>query len=389
MSEVNVGVIGVGDISDVYLANLSRYGDVVRVTACASRHLDKAQEKARQYGIPTAYASAEELIADPSVDIVLNLTTPDAHGELNLAAVQAGKHVYSEKPLAPTFAEASRIMELAEASGLSVGCAPDTFMGGRLQTCRRLIDEGRLGDIVGAGAFVVTPGHESFHPNPEFYYQRGAGPLLDLGPYYLHALLSLLGPVASCCAMTTRAFGRRTVHSQPRAGTVIEVDVDTHVAGTLKFVSGAVGSLITSFDVLDSELPRIEIYGTMGTICLKDVDPLDGPNIFGGDVLFRDEASSRWKYMPRPREQPEWSTIPVEHQFTSTSHQSNSRGIGLVDMANAIRDGREPRASGRMALHTVEIMEGLLVSSAEERFYRLTTTFEQPDALPVSDPLRP
>jgi predicted dehydrogenase len=326
------------------------------------------------------------LFADPDVDIVLDLTTPLAHAALNVAALQAGKHVYTEKPLAGTFEESRQLVDVAAAAGLRIGCAPDTFMGGRLQTCRRLIDEGRLGDIVAASAFVVSHGHEWHHPNPAFFYQRGGGPLLDIGPYYVTALLALLGPVGTVSGMASRTFARRTIESEPLRGQPIDVEVDTHVTGTLRFASGALGTLIASFDVWDSELPRLEIYGTRGTICIRDVDPLDGPNLFGGTILFRDAEGARWRGMPRRQPLNEWTEVPIEHQFRSTSHAENSRGIGLVDMAYAIRDGRPERASGAMALHAVELMESMLVSARADRFVRLTTTFARPAPLPVDWP---
>ena len=386
MDPFGVGVIGIGDISDVYLTNLARYGDVVRVVGCAGRDLDKARRKATQHGLAKAYATPEELVADADLDIVLDLTTPDAHASLNLAALQAGKHVYSEKPLAATFAQSRQLMDVAAAAGLRVGCAPDTFMGGRLQTCRRLIDDGRLGDIVGASAFFLSHGHEWHHPSPAFLYGRGAGPIFDIGPYYITALLSLLGPVGSVAAMASRTYPRRKIENGPRRGETFAVDVDTHVTGALRFASGVLATVIASFDVWDSELPRIEVYGTEGTICIPDLDPLSGPNLFGGPVLFRDAPSSRWRGIPRADPLPDWPEVPIEHQFTSTSHQDNSRGIGLVDMAYAIRDDRPARASGEMALHAVEVMEGMLTSARDDRFIAMTTTFERPAALPVDWP---
>ena len=386
VSAFGIGVVGIGDISDVYIANLARYPDIVKVVACAARDVDKARAKAARHGIPRAYATPDELFADPAVDIVLNLTTPAAHAALNLAALRAGKHVYSEKPLGATFADSRAIIDAAAAGGLRVGCAPDTFMGGRLQTFRRLLDDGRLGDVVGASAFVVSHGHEWHHPNPDFFYQPGAGPLLDIGPYYVTALLALLGPVTSVAAMTSRTFARRTIESEPLRGQEIEVRVDTHVTGVLRFASGALGTLIASFDVWDSELPRLEIYGTRGTVCMPDPDPLSGPNLFGGPVLFRDAEGARWRGVPRAETPSPWVEIPIEHPFTSTSHATNSRGIGLVDMAHAIRDGRPERASGAMALHSMELMEGMLTSGAEDRFVRLETTFARPAPLPVDWP---
>ncbi|MGJ9384799.1 Gfo/Idh/MocA family protein [Salipaludibacillus sp. CF4.18] len=385
MKKFNVGVIGIGDISDVYLDNLKKY-DIVNVVACAGRSLDKAGKKAEQHAIPKAYATSQELIEDPDIDIILNLTVPAVHAELTMQALNAGKHVYSEKPLAATLEEAERILALAKEKGLYVGCAPDTFLGGRLQTCRKIIDEGRIGEVTAATAFVVTPGPEMFHPNPDFFYKPGGGPLLDIGPYYMTTLLSLLGPVKSCCAMSKRTRLKRTIESEPRQGEIIDVEVETHITGNLEFVNGTIATMITSFDVWDSELPRIEIYGTEGTICINDVDPLDGPNLFGGPVFLRTRDNSRWNEVPRKKAYEEWEEVKVEHSFNEISQEKNSRGIGLVDMAYAIRDQREERASGKMAFHSLEAMEGLLKSAKEGIFYHVKSTFNRPEPLPVDFP---
>ncbi len=385
MKPFNVGVIGIGDISDVYIRNLQKY-PIVKVLACAGRSLDKAQHKARLHGIARPYASAADLIADPDIDIVLNLTLPAAHAEINLAALRAGKHVYTEKPLAATLDEGRAILELAQARGLTVASAPDTFLGARLQTCRQLIDDGVIGEVTAASAFVVSHGHEWFHPGPEFFYQTGAGPLLDIGPYYVTALLSLLGPVKRCSAMARKTFATRTVHSAPLRGKEFPVEVDTHITGNMEFASGAIGTLIASFDVWDSELPRMEIYGTKGTICMRDSDPLDGPNLFGGPVLLRTAEQYRWRDMPRQPPLPDWVEVPVQHRFAETSHSLNSRGIGLVDMAYAITQQRPARASGAMALHSLELMHGLLQSAASGQFYTLHSRCDRPEPLPVNFP---
>ncbi|MGE4549183.1 MAG: Gfo/Idh/MocA family protein [Intestinibacillus sp.] len=384
MAKVRVGVIGIGDISDVYLNNLKKY-DVVEVVACASRGLEKAQRKAAQHGIPKAYASGAELIADPEIDLVLNLTTPAAHFEYNLAALKAGKHVYTEKPLAMNSEEGRQLVELAREKGLFLGCAPDTFLGGRLQTCRELIDNGTLGDIRSGGAFVISHGHEWHHPSPDFFYQPGAGPLYDIGPYYMTALLALLGPVRRVCAMANRAEDVRTIPAGPQKGESIQVNVDTHVTGTLEFVNGAVVTLTASFDVWDSELPRIELYGTKGTLLIRDIDPLSGPNLFGGDTLYRTQETYRWQDGARSPQYVDvpWQIAPNNHPFNSVSHTENARGIGLVDMVYAMRSGRAARASGDMALHSLEVMDGMMLSAHEHRFYELKTTFERPAPLPL------
>ena len=320
MKKLRVGVIGIGDISNVYLNNLKKY-DAVEVVACASRGLEKAQRKAAEDGIPKAYASGMELIADPDIDIILNLTTPQAHYEYNLAALKAGKHVYTEKPLAMTFEQGRELVSLAKEKGLLIGCAPDTFLGGRLQNIRELIDSGRLGRITGGGAWFVGHGHEFHHPAPAFFYQPGAGPLYDMGPYYVTALLSLLGPVKRVCAMATKAGETRTVPS--------------------------------------------------------------GPNLFGGDTLMRTPDQYRWADAERRPENVNapWPVVPNSHPYNSVSHAENPRGIGLVDLVYALEEGRKPRASGEMALHSLEVMECILKSAHEHVFCEPTTTFEQPKPL--------
>lgn len=385
MKTFNVGVIGIGDISDVYIHNLQKY-NIVKVLACAGRSLAKAKQKAELHGIERPYACATDLIADPDIDIVLNLTLPGAHAEINLAALQAGKHVYTEKPLAATLEEGRAILDLARERGLTVASAPDTFLGARLQTCRKLIDDGVIGEVTAASAFVVSHGHEWFHPGPEFFYQHGGGPLLDIGPYYVTALLSLLGPVRRCSAMAKKTFATRSIESEPLRGQIFPVEVDTHITGNMAFANGALGTLIASFDVWDSELPRMEIYGTKGTICLRDIDPVDGPNIFGGAVLLRTAEQYRWKGLPRQQPMPDWIEVPVAHQFAETSHRANSRGIGLVDMAYAITKQRAARASGEMALHSLELMHGLLESAASGHFYTLQSSCSRPEPLPVNFP---
>ncbi|MFP4153242.1 MAG: Gfo/Idh/MocA family protein [Alkalispirochaeta sp.] len=385
MNPFKVGVIGLGDISDVYLTNLKKY-DAVSLTACASRGLEKAQRVADRFGIPRAYATGMEVIEDPGVEIILNLTPPGSHGEYNIAAVAAGKHLYTEKPLAATLEESRRIIGIAQERGVRVGSAPDTFLGGRLQTVRELLDTGRIGEVFAASAFVVNHGHEWHHPNPAFFYEPGGGPLLDIGPYYITALLSLLGPVARCSALSVRPFRERIVPTGPRRGEVLPVHMDTHLTGNLEFASGAIATIITSFDVWGSELPRIELYGTKGAICIRDIDPLGGPNLFGGEILMMTEENYRWKTQPPPIPPGPWNEVPLERPFSETGQDANSRGIGLVDMAYAIREHRPHRASGEMALNAIETMFGMITSARERRFVDIESTFRRPEPLPTDFP---
>jgi predicted dehydrogenase len=291
---------------------------------------------------------------------VLNLTIPRAHAEVGLAALNAGKNVYNEKPLAVRREDGQRMLETAKAKGLLVGGAPDTFLGAGIQTCRKLIDDGWIGEPVAATAFMVCHGHESWHPDPEFYYKVGGGPMFDMGPYYLTALVNLIGAVRCVSGSTRITFAERTITSQPKYGTKIEVEVPTHVAGLLDFANGAIGTIITSFDVWAGELPRIEIYGSAGSLSVPD------PNTFGGPVRIRRAGST------------EWSEVPLAFGYAD-----NSRGLGVADMASALQAGRSHRASGALTYHVLDIMHAVHDSSRDGRRVELTSACERPAPLPL------
>lgn len=377
MKKIQIGVVGIGDISDVYINNLKSF-NAINILACASRGLEKAKAKAEKSGIERPYGSVDELIHDNDIDIILNLTPPLSHFKINKAALLACKHVYTEKPLAITFNEAKELVELARERELRIGSAPDTFFGSRLQTFRDIMDKGEIGKVTGFGAYVAYRGPQTFHPNPYFFYKKGAGPLLDIGPYYVIALLSLLGPVKSVSAMSNKLAEQRVVEAGPAKGSVLDIEMDTHIVANLKFEGGAVGTLVMSFDVWDSNLPRMEIYGSKGTLCMAEPDPVAGPNLFGGEVLLRTKDNYRWFSLERPEDMPEWKRVEVDRPFNSTRHDKNSRGIGLVDMVYAMQNGRFHRASAGMALHGIEVMESILVSAKENRFIDMTTTFDRP-----------
>ncbi len=379
MSKFRIGLIGCGVISDIYLKTCQKF-DILDVVACASLDVDEAMAKAKAWNIPTA-CSPEEIIQDADIDCVLNLTVPAAHAEISLAALGAGKHVYSEKPFATDIDDGKKILELAASKGLYVGNAPDTFLGGRMQTCRRVIDEGLIGEPTGVSAFAGTHGVERHHPNPDFYYKPGGGPLLDLGPYYLTAMISLLGPVARSCGFAKRTFDERMIESKPRHGEMMQVEVDTHVCGTLEFANGAIGSMMMSFDIWDSQLPRLEIYGTKGTLCIPDPDPVHGTNIFGGEVYFKTRETARWTYKPRVQGLEEWDVIENLHGYNE-----DSRGLGLADLAYAVRDGRPARANGEMAFHVFDIMMGMLEAPKVGAYSVLNSTCTIPLPLPENFP---
>lgn len=358
MQPLRVGIIGCGTISSIYLKNSALF-ESFDVTACADIVLERARARAEEYGVSKA-CSVEELLADPEIDLVINLTIPKVHAEVALAALAAGKSVYNEKPLATERESAQHLLATARERGLRVGCAPDTFLGAGLQTCRKLIDDGWIGQPVAATAFMTSPGPERWHPDPDFFYQPGAGPMFDMGPYYLTALVNLIGPVRRITASARITFPERTIRSQARYGERITVRTPTHVAGVLDFAGGAVGTILTSFDVWASELPRIEIYGTEGSLSVPD------PNTFHGPVRVRRMGAG------------EWSELPLSHGYSE-----NSRGLGVADMAYAIRSGRAHRASGELAYHVLDCMHAFLDASASGRHVELTSLCERPVPLPL------
>ena len=358
MKKVKIGVIGCGNISSIYFKN-GKLLEILDIAACSDLYIEKAKAKADEFGIKKA-CSVDELLSDPEIQIVLNLTIPKAHADVSLAVLESGKNVYSEKPLAITREDGQKILNLAKTKGLLVGCAPDTFMGGGIQTCRKLIDDGWIGEPIGATAFMTCHGHESWHPDPEFYYKLGGGPMLDMGPYYLTALVNLIGPIKRVTGSARITFPERTITSAQKYGTKIIVDTPTHIAGVIDFENGAIGTIITSFDVWAAQLPRIEIYGTEGSLSVPD------PNTFGGPVYVKRKGASQW------------NEVPFTHGFCE-----NSRAIGLADMAYALLSGRQHRANGDMAYHVLDIMHGFLDSSKSGKHYLVPSTCKRPTPLPM------
>lgn len=355
---MKVGIVGCGNISPIYFKAGSTF-KILDIVACSDLITNKSQARAAEFGTAKVYTT-EELLADPEIEIVINLTTPDVHHEVALASLKAGKHVYNEKPLTIRRDQAQELLDYAKQHNLQVGCAPDTFLGGGIQTCRKLIDDGWIGKPIAASAFMLCRGHESWHPDPEFYYKVGGGPMFDMGPYYLTALIALMGSIDKVTGTTNITFPERTITSEPKFGTKITVDVPTHVTGIMNFANGAIGTITTSFDVWSAELPRIEIYGTEGTLSVPD------PNTFGGPVRIKRAGADNW------------SEIPLTHGYAE-----NSRGIGVADMAYAIRSGREHRAHANLAYHVLDIMHAFHDAAAAEKHIQLTSTCNQPAPLPL------
>ncbi len=352
---LGVGIIGCGNISPTYLSNLTRF-KMLRGVATADIIHARAVASAEKYGLTAL--SVDDLLARPDIDLVINLTPPLVHAEVCQHALSAGKHVHTEKPLATDRVGGLGTLALAQERGLRVGAAPDTFLGAGAQTCRSLIDSGAIGTPVAATAFMLGRGPEPWHPDPEFLYKPGGGPLLDMGPYYITALVNLLGPVARVSAGARASFAERVVGSGEKKGQRITVETPTHITGTLEFASGAIATLITSFDVAHHQLPNIEIYGSEGSLVVPD------PNTFGGPVLVRG------------REDADWRSMPLTHGYAD-----NSRGLGAADMAVGIQTGRPHRASGALGGHVLDVMLSLLESASTGRFVSITSVVERPAAL--------
>jgi predicted dehydrogenase len=356
MEPVKLGIIGCGNISGIYCQNAQKL-EALDLVACSDLIMERAKAKAEEFNIPKA-VPPEELLADPDIELVLNLTVPKAHEEVALAAIEAGKSVYNEKPLAVTREGGRRVLEAAKKKGALVGCAPDTFMGAGIQTCRKLIDDGWIGKPIGATAFFTCRGHEIWHPDPEFYYEVGGGPMLDMGPYYTTALIALMGRVRRVTGSTGASFPQRTITSQPKYGKVIDVEVATHAIALLDFAEGGTGVFMASFDVWAAELPRIEVYGTLGTLSVPD------PNGFGGPVRV-------WL-------NGEWKEVPLTHGYAE-----NGRGLGVADLACALRSGRPHRANGDMAFHVLDVMEAAEDASRTGRHVEPESTCQKPAPLPL------
>lgn len=361
MKKVKLGIIGCGNISSIYMEQSQTF-DILQLDACADLVPERARAQAEKFGIPRVL-SVEELLADPEIEIVLNLTIPNAHASVALAALQAGKSVYNEKPLTITREDGQKMLALAAEKGVLVGCAPDTFMGAGIQTCVKIIEDGLIGTPVAATAFMLCHGHESWHPDPEFYYKVGGGPLFDMGPYYLTALIAMLGPVSRVSGSAQVSFPTRTITSQPKNGAVIAVETPTHLAANLDFTNGAVATLITSFDIWAHHLPCIEVHGTLGSISVPD------PNTFGGKVQMWRDRDTGWEDVP---------LLPIRAE--------NSRSLGVADMAYALRTGRSHRASGAMAYHVLDVMHSVVDASRESRYVTMQSTCAKPQPMPTHLP---
>ena len=372
MDKLGIGIIGCGNISTTYFS-LAPMFKGIEVRACADVNMAAAKARAEEYGVQAQ--SVDDLLANPAVDVVINLTIPDAHFGVSKAALLAGKHVWSEKPLVLSMAEGLELRTLAAAGGLRVGCAPDTFLGGSHQFARAMIEEGKIGRIVAGSAAVMGHGMEAWHPNPDFFFLPGGGPILDMGPYYIANLINLIGPIKRVAALANASSPTRTISSQPRAGEVLQVKTPTNIHALLEFHNGATVNLSASWDIWSHKRAHMELYGDQGSLFVPD------PNFFGGvvemagtDAVIKEAAL--WDH-PFGR----------NNQNHNGRELANYRSAGLADMAAALRDGRDHRASLDRTLHGVEVMLAVLQSGETGKFVTLQTTCTQPAPLGPSEAL--
>lgn len=356
MKPVKVGVIGCGNISAIYLTRMKIFPNL-DVCACADLVLDRARARAEEFKIPRA-CSVDELLNDKEVEIVVNLTIPAVHASVGMEILKSGKNLYNEKPLTVSREDGRKLLDEARKRGLLVGCAPDTVLGAGIQTCRKLIDEGAIGRPIGATGFMMCHGHESWHPDPEFYYKVGGGPLFDMGPYYISALITLLGPARRVTGSASISFPERTITSQQKVGQKIKVDTPTHIASILDFKNGAVATIVMSFDVWSHTHSNLEIYGTEGSMQVPD------PNGFGGTVRLKKSGDK------------EWNDIPLTHGYSA-----NTRGLGVADMAQAVRNGGSYKANGAVAFHVLDIFHGTLEASQKNSHVILSSDCSQPEPM--------
>lgn len=361
MKKMRVGVIGCGVISEIYLKNMTEVFKNLEVVAVCDILKDRAQARAEQFGIPYAYDDAEEMLKRDDIDIAVILTIPSQHVSNCKMALNAGKHVYMEKPLALNREEGKELLCLAEEKGLFVTCAPDILMGSCVQTTKTVIESGEIGKPFGSIAIRINGGPEWWHPDPAFLYQKGAGPIYDVGPYYIAGLTYLLGPVESVQCMCTKAFEQRMITSQPKYGQMMEVEVPTNITAQLKHSSGAISTLVLSWDVAATNHRDhdIEIYGPKGSMML----PTFGQ--FSGEILLRKKGEA------------EWENVPDLYPYTD-----NSRGIGVADLASAIVNDRKPRLSAELAYHVLDVLNSIDEAGVDGQTHRVESTYDVFSSLP-------
>lgn len=356
---VGVGIVGVGVISEQYFSSIKRLPNL-KLVAVADLDMERAHKVAAEQHCEAM--SVNQLMNDSRITYVLNLTTPQSHKEIIDLAVKAGKDVFTEKPLALSTTEIFPVMKLASEQGIHIGCAPDTVLGTGIQTSKKILDSGKIGEIVGASAFWSAPGHELWHPAPSFYYQPGAGPLYDMGPYYLTTLVTLLGPIKEVIGSATRSHRVRTIATGPKKDQEIPVDVDTHINAILFHENGLVSTITVSFEIWGTTSPLIEIFGTQGTLSIPD------PNQFSDTPKIKSAGS------------PDWQEVQASAGYTNAG-----RGYGLSEMVAAISEGRKPRLAADLGYHVLEVFESILLSAKLRQVQKLKSTVTPMDLVELSE----
>lgn len=360
MKKMKIGIIGTGVISGIYMKNLTGpYSKVAEVKACTDLLMYKAEARAAEFNVPVC-CSTEEMLADEEIELIVCLTNAPAHASVCKAALLAGKHVYTEKPFSTNAKDSNELVEIARERNLRLGNAPETFLGAGLQTCRKLVDDGWIGEPISAVAnmrrLILDPSC------PEWVWKEGAGPMYDMGPYYITALLSILGSVDEVCGFTKKTYQERVATLPDGSVKLVHVDIPTLISGVMKFKSGVIGTITTTFDVWDRDISeRLEINGKEGTIVMPD------PNGFGGPVkIFRKSTGNLVE-------------IPYSHDYSG-----NCRGLGVAEMIYAIHNGKSHRAHGDMGNHTVDIISSIHEASKTGVYKKLSSTFEIPAPMPTS-----
>lgn len=365
--KLKIGLLGSGNVSLQYLHNAPLFRNV-EIAACADISPEASSQRAREFGLRSC--SVDDLLADKTIDIILNLTIPAAHFETSMKALQAGKHVYTEKPLCFTLEQGRALVSSAAQKGLSLGSAPDTFLGPAGRRLRRLMDSGAIGRPILGTAYMMFAGPEHVHPNPYFHFQPGGGPLMDMGPYYLTMLVNLMGPVRRVQATSTKGHDvRHGVMEGPARGKPMQVETQTTILSLLEFHNGAVVTFGTSWDVMRHSNEPIELHGTAGSLRVPD------PDTFGG-ITAISSGHSGWQEFDTASEPLGALNWPLDRP-----DRANYRMLGLSDMAQAILDGRKPRASGELALHVLEVMHTILHASETGVAEYVPGSVEQPQAL--------
>ena len=369
---MKVGVIGCGNIADIYFKNSKQFFNNFEIDACADINEEASKIFAKKYNV--RQLSVEDILADKEIEFIINLTIPNVHYEVSKSILESKKHSYSEKPLSIEFDDGKKLNDLAEENNVYVGCAPDTFLGAGIQTARNLLDDNAIGNVQLGSISMAVPGHEMWHPNPDFYYKYGGGPILDMGPYYFTALVSLLGSVVNVDSKIKSVYEKRVIGSGNRKGQEIKVDIPTSIISHLEFKSGALIDTFFSFDIWKHNKSHIELYGDKGSLSVPD------PNMFGGELLKCASKGGEWESIPTTHMNLGKYNIEKNHERVNEDPTvANYRGIGVSEMIDSIKKGKKNRCSGELSLHVLDIMDSILESGKSRKKVNLRSECEKPE----------